>query len=446
MSEELKEEITQGIADPEEVRELEKFHPSELARHLGEESPEAVYKMLTLLGDEYAANVLVETEDDVATAILKHASRERLLAWTSELPSDDAAYLIGLLRESLREEVLWSMKEEDREEVDEILRYKEDDVGSIMQHEALSVPASATVEEAISKIRRDVYSEPDDEYHKAYVVNDEGKLVGEVPLVTLLLSAAETKVADIAEKPNVVSRPDMPKEELANLAVQYDEVSIPVVDHEGKLVGRVTFDDLGEVLQEEFEEDIGIMAGTGEERAGDVSTFRAVEERLPWLSIALLGGLATAWVMGYFEGELASHPILVFFVPLIAGMGGNAGIQSSSIVVRGLATGEIHPGEIFPRLIRELKIAFINASACAFLIVLFTGFILGQFVIGIFVALCMILVMVFAAGSGSVVPIVLKSFKVDPAYSTGPFITIGNDIVGIAIYLWVMQALIRFQG
>lgn len=427
------EKLKNGEMSEEEIHS---FHPVILAKHLHEIPIDLVTRIISNLDSSFAAKVLVETHESTCESILSLTPIKKIVTWVSILPSDESAYLINLLDDVKRGEILNFLSHEDRGEVEEILKFSEDQVGSIMQIETIKVEWQQTVKEALSYIRKHLDNEQIKNYHKAYVLDEEGYLKGEIPLTTFLICSPSDLVANIAEPIGVKLLPTMNSEEAAQLTLKHNEHSVPVVNKENRLIGRVTLDDLGEVLQEEFAEDIGKMAGTGDEQVVE-SLGKAVQERLPWLLLGLIGGLLLAYLLGMFESDLKKFPEFIFFVPLIMSMGGSVGIQSSSIMVRGLSTGDIKLSDWFPRIMRELRISIINGSICSLCIVFFSTIFLDHHFFGVLVSICLFIVMLCAAIIGVIVPLTLKFCKIEPAYSTGPFITIGNDMLGIAIYMSV---------
>lgn len=415
-------------------QELERFHPSELAIHFHDESDEQLYRLLVKLESSFAARILCEIQEDISSKILAEANLEQLKTWVSTLATDESAHLINQLEEETRTILLKSIEPGSGKDVRDILSYPENQVGHLMQKEVIEVKTDDTIDQAIQQIRTSLQHQKPDNFFKAYVVNHEGVLQGEIPLLNLMMSEPDSIICDVMTPVALKVRPELECEEVANLTLQYNEPSVPVVDEKDHLIGRLTLDDLGEVLVEEFEEDIGMMAGTGEEHAVE-SFWGSIQERSPWLFLGMIGGLFMAYVLGDFKGNLSAHPEFVFFVPLIASMGGNVGIQSSSIMVRGLATGEILLSDMTSRVLKELRIALVTGGLCALGLILFSVFFIGDLGFGIFISFCLFLIMALAALVGTVTPILLKKFSIEPAYSTGPFITIGNDILGIAIYM-----------
>ncbi|MBF0197437.1 MAG: magnesium transporter [Planctomycetes bacterium] len=430
----IKQILEDALKGDVECKKLEEFHHADVALHIHDIPESDAARVLEILDPDFAARILVECHESVSENILELVDDNQVLAWADTLPSDESAYLVSRLQEERKNKIIPKFSPEDIEEVQEILQYTEDQIGSHMQIELISIHEHETVKSCIKHIRSEVQGEDIEQYYKAYVVDDHGVLKGEIPLLGLLLGRPSDVLTNIMQPVDYCVKPTDVAEEVANQGLQHDEHSIPVVDDEYKIIGRVTLDDLGEVLVQEYEEDIGKMAGTGEEHVVE-DFYVAIRERLPWLMLGLLGGIVLAFLLGAFEGKLKEYPEFVFFVPLIMSMAGNVGIQSSSIVVRGLSTGEIGITDWFPRLIRELKISFINGFACSLGLVTFAYFLVDNQLFGYIVSVCLFSVMIIAAVIGVLVPIFLKAINIEPAYSTGPFITVGNDVLGIAIYM-----------
>ena len=228
---------------------------------------------------------------------------------------------------------------------------------------------------------------------------------------------------------------DLDQEEVLRLAKEYDLVVVPVIDKHLRLIGRVTIDDLVDVMAEEYHEDIGHFAGTGDEEVSETSIIKTSRDRLPWLLIGLIGGFISALVMSTYENALINLPEVAFFIPLVAALGGSIGIQSSSIVVRGLATGAIQTSDLIVRLSKELRVGFLNGFICSMVLVGMTWYLSQNLSMALTSGTALLLVVCFAAFVGSTIPILMKRMNIDPALATGPFITTSNDIIGIAIYL-----------
>ncbi|MCU0646329.1 MAG: magnesium transporter, partial [bacterium] len=300
-----------------------------------------------------------------------------------------------------------------------------------------------TVDQAIEELRSKA-DEIEDIYY-LYVVDESEKLVGVARLTDLILAKGTTEISEIMDRDVVSVTTDMDQEEVANLARRYDLVSIPVVDKIGRLLGRITFDDVADVMEEEASEDIQRMAGiSDEEEFREKSIFRISQVRLPWLLVGFSGELVSAYILHNFEASLNQIIAAAFFIPIIMAMGGNAGIQSSTIMVRGMATGEIGLYDIRRRLFREILVSVVNGLLCGLLLFVVVTFWLKLPKFGIILASVLMLVILNASFVGSLVPVILRKIKIDPAIATGPFITTSNDVLGLLIYLGLITVFMPY--
>lgn len=433
------------LADAGELQKLRTIlvssHPADLAdviRFLKEPQRSTIFG---LLDDEKASEVLTRLDEVTREQVLKEISHDRLTALVDEMDSDDATDIVSELPPEVADHVLERIDVEDSAEVKELLRHEEDTAGGIMQLEYIAVRADETVDEAIREIRS--RAEEVEEVYNVYVTDDEGRLAGILPLKQLVLARPGTRVAEIMDR-NVISvKADMDQEEVAQIVRKYDLVAVPVVDESGRLLGRITVDDVIDVIQEEAAEDISRLAGITEEEPHEMSTLRISRARLPWLVTGIIGELFNAFLMSHFEASLQQMIALAFFVPVIIATGGNIGIQSSAIVVRGLATGEIDLRQMGSRLVRELRVAVVNGLVCgAFLFAVVAVW--RDTMVASIIGVSLLLVILVAATVGATIPLMLKRINIDPALATGPFITTSNDLIGLLIYLgtatFILQA------
>ena len=411
------------------------MHPADVAdlmEHL--EAEEADY-VFNLLDYSSASEVLVETDEHTREHLMAEIGEEKLAHIVDQMESDDAAEVVAELSDKLAERVLESISEEDSEEVKELLGHEEDTAGRLMAMEIVTVHEDATVEEAIAAIRK--AADEIEEFYNVYVADDGGRLVGVLPLARLLRSRSDRRVADVMER-DVVSVPEgMDQEEVARIVQKYDLVSVPVVDEMAHLVGRITVDDIVDVVVEEASEDIRHMAGTGDEAIREDSTFRIAGVRLPWILTSLIGGVLSGSVIGKFRGTLSSFLPLAIFIPIITAMGGNIGVQSASLTVRGLALGEIDTYEVWKRLFREFRVGVVMGLVCGGSVGLIALFWESNAALGMVVGVAMLAAITVAATMGTFVPIVFKKLNIDPAIATGPFVTMSNDIIGLMIYFGI---------
>jgi magnesium transporter len=419
------------------------LHPADLAEilyHLDDKHRDYIFD---LLDAEIASEVISEMDDVSREDILEDLPEDRISEIVDEMDSDDATDLVSELPDEMAQKVLESIDKEDSDEVKELLRHDEDTAGGIMAKEFVAVNLHETVDQAIEQIRSKA-EEVEDLYY-VYVVNGRDRLVGVIGLKDLILAKGNTTVAEIMDRDVVSVTTDLDQEEVANTARRYDLVSIPVVDNVGHLVGRITFDDVADVMEEEASEDIQRMAGiSDEEEFREKSIFRISQVRLPWLLVGFSGELVSAYILHRFEASLDQIIAAAFFIPIIMAMGGNAGIQSSTIMVRGMATGEIGLYDIRRRLYREIFVSLLNGFLCGLLLFLVVTIWLKLPKFGIILASVLMLVILNASFVGAFVPVILRKIKIDPAIATGPFITTSNDVLGLLIYLGLITAFLPY--
>lgn len=429
------EEIEKKIAKRDK-RWLAKFfsrsHPADIATILDRADDSDKAYLFSLLSKEQAPDVLAEVEEETARGILEALDIKRLSGIVAELESDEAVDVIGALPPAKREEVLRKISPEQRRELKQLLRYGEETAGGIMATEYVAVSDEVTADEAIGQIR--AQADEVEEVYNVYVLDKGDKLVGHLPLKKLLLSGGKTKVSQIMDPEVVKITTDMDQEEVANIFSKYDLVSVPVVDKAGKLVGRITVDDVLNVIEEEFTEDMYKMAGSDGEELLKGSPFKVARIRLPWLFICLLGEMISAGVIGYFSGTLKQVIALAAFIPVIMAMGGNIGIQSSTITVRGIATGHIDLSHRRRLLLREIGIGALMGITCGAIVGLLAALSYAEYTLALVVGTAMFSAITVSATIGMFIPLVFRHLKIDPAVAAGPFITTINDIVGLGIY------------
>ena len=424
-----------------ETADLDPADLAAAARHLDDEP---IIALLKALPEDTSAEVLTQLPDDVREDVLELLTPREIADAVEEMDSDDAADVMGELGETKAGEVFGLLGAEDREGVTKLLAFPEDTAGGIMQLEVVSVRDHRTVARTVEKIRQ-LYGEREDFYF-VYVTDREQRLEGRIPLPRLIVAAPETPVRDVMENAPFVPA-EMDQEEVAHVFQKYDVPSLPVVDRDRHLIGRITIDDVVDVIHEEAAEDYSRLAGTDDEEFQEDSVVRKAAIRLPWLVAGLVGGILSAVVLSRFETNLQEVIALAFFVPVIMAMGGNVAIQSSAVMVRGLATGEIRPKDATVRLVRELGVSVITGVVCAGLIFAASWAWSGDLRLGIVVGGAMLSVILISTTVGAFVPLTLDRFRIDPALATGPFVTTSNDILGILIYLslatWVYGSMAR---
>ncbi len=416
---------------------FEPLKPVEIANILLQLKLQHQLVVLENLEREISSEVLNNLQDSpsILGDIVKQLSPDRLSDAIEDMPQDDAADFVGLLDDDKADALLERLPEKDREELTHLLQYDEESAGGLMTPYVVAIRKDQTVAAAIKEIQKFVKKEGFELFYSAYVVDEYDHLIGTIGTTELLLSERNTLIENLMNPEVVAVDQDLDQEEVARIAKEYDLVVVPVIDKHLRLIGRVTLDDLVDVIVEEHNQDLGHIAGTGDEEVTETSVLRASGDRLPWLLVGLFGGFLTAIVMSFYENALVSLPDVTYFIPLVAALGGSIGIQSSSIVVRGLATGAIQATDMLVRLWKELRVAFLNGIICSFILAGMSWYLTHDYGRALTSGISLLIVVCFAATVGSTIPIILKRMNIDPALATGPFITTTSDIIGIAIYL-----------
>lgn len=417
---------------------MAELHPADIAEILDQLEQEEVRYLWKLIDMEERGEVLIELEEDVRENLLAGLTDKEIAEEVLEhIDSDDAADVVAELPEERIGLVIDQLDNEDREDILTLLQHPEGTAGALMGTELIRVEMDWTVAHAIREMRRQ--SEEVETVHSVYVVNGAGQLLGRLSLKRLLLTATSTRstIGDLFEEGETHTvKVDEPDEKVVQVMKKYDLVALPVVDDHNRLLGRITIDDVVDLMEEEAEKDYQLASGLSDDVESDDSLWDLTRARLPWLLIGLFGGLAGAYVIGAFDIE--RFPSMALFIPLIAAMGGNVGVQSAAIVVQGLAAGRSPKDDrLVPRLLKELSVALLNGAICA-LVILGAGIALGYGLeLSLTVSMALIAVIVFAALFGTFVPLTLDRLKIDPALATGPFITTANDIIGLIIYFGI---------
>ncbi|MCP4544857.1 MAG: magnesium transporter [bacterium] len=390
--------------------------------------------ILDILDTETAAEVLGGVDEHIQEDLTDALSERKLADLVEEMDSDEAADTVRLLEDDEQERVLDLLEDETEEEVRTLLQHEEDTAGDLMMVELAAIHEQALVAEAIEMLRENA----DDikRLYNVYVVDSERRLKGELPLRDMVLARPGMPLQAVMSATEAWATPGMDQEEVANLFRKYDLVSLPVIDGDDKLVGRITVDDVLDVMEEEASEDLSRLAGLGSEDSFHaLGIFRLSRERLPWLILGLGGGLVSGRILQGFETSLSTVLELAFFVPVIMALAGNIGIQSSTIIVRGLATGEVKGDAPWPRIRREILVSIFNGAVIGMLTFGVVWFWLQSLPLALLISSTMMLVVLWATLTGTVIPMVFTRFGIDPAYATGPFVTTTNDIVALTIYL-----------
>lgn len=412
------------------------LHYADIAEILDKLSMEEAKYVYFLLEEELQADVLMELEEDVRDRFLASLSTKEIADQLENLDSDDAADILGELSDEQIQEVISQMEDDEAaEDIVDLLNYDEDSAGGLMQKEFIQARLDWPVNRCLVELRRQ--AEDVEKVYTIYVVDDLNKLVGVLSLKRLLFASPKTKIIDLYHDKNIISvKTSDSSEHVAKVMEKYDLVSVPVVDFQNKLVGRITLDDVVDIIKEEADKDFQLASGISEKIESNASVWRISRARLPWLLIGMLGGILGAQVISGFEGGIAEVPALAFFIPLITAMGGNVGVQSSAIVVQSLAKGNDLFGSIASKLLKEALVALVNGLLLASLIYgIATVF--ENSTLGIVVSISLFTVIIFAAIFGTFIPLILDRYKIDPALATGPFVTTLNDVLGLFIYFTV---------
>ncbi|MDL5511306.1 magnesium transporter [Arenibacter sp. M-2] len=419
---------------------LAEVHYADVAEIINELDEDHATYLIKLLDSEKTSETLTELDVDVREAILANLSAKEIAEELDELDTDDAADIIGELPKNMVQEVISEL--EDREHakhIVDLLRYDENSAGGLMAKELVKVNENWNVLTCVKEMR--AQAENVTRVHSIYVVDDEGKLKGRLSLKDLLTTSTKTHISEVyIPKVDAVNVNEKP-EEVAKIMSKYDLEAIPVVDEIGRLVGRITIDDIVDVIREEAEKDYQLAAGISQDVEADDSIWDLTRARLPWLFLGLLGGVGAAAIMGGFETLMSDYGVLFFFTPLIAAMAGNVGVQSSAIMVQGLANDDLK-GSISGRLIKEMLLALLNGTVLASILLFFTWLWKGSFLTSLAISISLITVTVVAGIIGTFIPLFLHKRGIDPAIATGPFITTSNDIFGILIYFSIAKVIL----
>ena len=448
---ELSKEIIQKISNlisnkkNKEIKKLvDGIHYADLAEIINELEPTQRIYLIKIIDSDKTSDVLTEVDEDVREEILKTLSEKEIAGEIKELDSDDAVDILSELSDEKQEKVISLIKDESiTENIRELLNYDEDSAGGLMAKELISVNENWSVLKCLREIRKQ--AKDIKRVHSIYVLNKKKILIGRLSLKDLITSPSKSKIQEIyIPKVDYVYVNDS-ADEVAKLMSKYDLEAIPVVGDNNELLGRITIDDIVDFIKDEAEEDYLLAAGISNDVEADDSIFELTKARLPWLILGLFGGLGSVFILESFENIMASKELraLFFYTPLIAAMAGNVGVQSSAIVVQGLAN-DLIKGSLISRLIKEVSLTIINGLILSIIIIPF-GLIMNQSLeMSITISVSMIFVIIVAALIGTSVPIILDKFGIDPAIATGPFITTGNDVIGILLFFYIAKLILVF--
>ena len=433
--------IIEAKDDVQAKKLLEELYPADIAELYKDLSlQEAIYLYLLMDGDK-AADVLMELDEEDRHKLLKELPNELIAKrFVDNMDTDDAVDLMRELDEDTQEEILSHIEDvEQAGDIVDLLKYDEDTAGGLMGTEMIVVNENWSMPKCIDEMRKQ--AEDMDEIYYVYVVDDDDRLRGVLPLKKLITNPSVSKIKHVMKKDPISVHDSDSIEEVAETIEKYDLVALPVVDSIGRLVGRISVDDVMDEVREQHERDYQLASGISQDVETSDNVYTETAARLPWLLIGMIGGLSNSVILGGFETGIATNPKMALFIPLIGGTGGNVGIQSSAIVVQGLANNTLKEGNIFTQILKESIVSIINASIISLVVFVYNFFMLGDRVITTAVSLSLFAVVMFASIFGTIVPLLLDKMKIDPALATGPFITISNDIIGMLIYMLILSAM-----
>ena len=448
---ELSKELIDNISDlilnknNKEIKKIVKtLHYADLAELINELKFDESLYLLKLIDSDKTSDVLTELDDDLRERVLKEFSEKEIAGEIKELDSDDAVDILSELSEEKKEKVISFIKDENiTENIRELLNYDEDTAGGLMAKELISVNENWSVLKCLREIRKQ--AKDITRVHSIYVLNKNKELIGRLSLKDLIMSPSKKKIKQIyIPKVDYVNVNDS-AEDVAKLMRKYDLEAIPVINDDRQLLGRITIDDIVDFIKDEAEEDYLLAAGVSNDVEADDSIFDLSKARLPWLILGLFGGLGSVFILESFEDIMASESLraLFFYTPLIAAMAGNVGVQSSAIVVQGLAN-DLIKGSVLKRLVKEVSLTVLNGIILSLLIIGFGQIVNQPIEMSLTISVSMIFVIIVAALIGTAVPIILDKLDIDPAIATGPFITTGNDVIGILLFFYTAKIILGF--
>ena len=419
---------------------LNELHHADIAEILEELNVDQSTYIIKLLESDKTSEILMELDEDFREQILNNLSPNEIAKEIEELDTDDATDIISELSVEKQKKVISKIIDaEHKADIKELLKYDEDSAGGLMAKELVKVNENWTVTKCVKEMR--IQANEVTRVHSIYVVDDNDKLIGRLSLKDLLVANPRSSIKSVyIPKVDFVNVHDE-AESVANIMQKYDLEAIPVVDDKNTLLGRITIDDIVDLIKEEAEKDYQLAAGILQDVDVDDTIFELSRARLPWLLLGLLGGIGAAVVMGAFDDILAKHQILFYFTPLIAAMAGNVGVQSSAIIVQGLANDDIR-GSVNNRLIKETFLSILNGvilSVILFLFIMISG---EEYLVALAISISLVIVIIVAGIIGTFIPLFLEKRGVDPAIATGPFITTSNDIFGILIYFYIAKLIL----
>jgi len=447
--EDIKEDILPLVAERRSgalLAVLVDLHPADIAHLIDlirdEEDQRYVFGLIN--DPELASDTLTELPASVREHVLEAMAPQKLADLVEEMSSDDAADIVQELSEERAAEVMRGMEAEERREIQPLLAYDEETAGGLMATEVLSVPETATLADAMTRVRE--LGEDFEPFFFVYVVDQANRLVGTLSLRDLVMHVPETPVSEACDREAMAVLPTLDQEEVAHLFRRYDLLAMPVVDEERRLLGRITIDDVVDVMREEAEEDIARMAGTDEDEFHETSVRRIAVYRLPWIMASVAGGSLAGMLLSHFTSRIVIGLSLVAFVPMIMAMGGNAGSQAAITMVRRLSRRRIDRGEVVRIIWREARVGLLLGLTTGSMMGIVAFLWRGAWYYGIIVSVALTGAILFAATMGALIPVVFRRLNVDPAIATGPFVSMTNDTTGILIYFGLATLLLHLVG
>ena len=421
---------------------LSKMHPADIAELCDELSEEEARFLYRQLDNEKAAEALTEMDEDLRNDLLEDLPSEVVAKrFVNYMDTDDAVEIIRDMDEEKQEEILSHIKDiEQAGDIVDLLQYDEDTAGGLMSTEMVVVNENWSMPECLKEMRRQ--AEDLDDIYYIYVVDDDERLCGLFPLKKMVTSPSVVKVKHVMNRDVVSVDVDTPIDEVAMLIEKYNLVAIPVVDKIDRLLGQITVDDIMDEIREQNEHEYQLTAGIAKDIETNDTVFMQTTARLPWLLIGMLGGIGSSMLLNNFTTTLGSHPEMALFIPLLAGMGGNVGVQSSAIAVQGLANNSLDSSHMFKHIMKELLVAIINATILSLIVYVYNFFVYDPLdIVTLAVPLSLFVVIMFASAFGTLIPMVLERMKINPAVATGPFIQIVNDLSGMTFYMIIAKLL-----
>jgi len=424
------------------------LHPNDFSEIAEELSPEQIIEIFWLIKDrEKIAEYISELSTELQSSILNAMSKKQASEILEEMDTDEAVDLLTEIAPEESRELLDLMPKEEAEEIEELMKYEENTSGSIMNNEFVTLPEHLTTEQAIGHIRE--MSPEAEMIYYVYVLDKRERLIGVLSLRDLIVADAKKRVSEIMEE-DVISVLDTEDREVAaRMISDYDFLAIPVINKKGMMVGIITVDDIIDVLEEEVTEDIHKMVGSAEvyeDKLIKTSPIKRARARLPWLLVCMAGQMLSGTVIEFHSGILEMVVALAFFIPVIMDMGGNVGAQSSTITVRGLATGQLLVDELWKNVWTESKVGFFVGTIIGLMIFVIAYFWQGNHILGLTIGLSIFITIVAAATMGTLLPIIFMRLKIDPAIAAGPFITTAVDVGSLMVYFTLGTLLFSYLG